>query len=467
MDLVTRTSPWTSVQGLLWFYGILVDMLNKARNFYQLSTATTIQNSGIGNNTLSKPAGEEVASIVPGKKYSVYIPSAATFTTSFNTDEGNFSILFYTKPDNGQLLTVAGNTVAYTDGIFSMTNDVGDSLVIPENSRRAHLVHFTYNNGEVSFFVDGQGGSIPGATIETTGPAAVTLLSGGGILDNVAATIGEFSGLEALQNEYGTFVPVAMPVSLLFDGAREAVEERLITDNLSVSAGSSQLIGIPSVECMAFKIRYDLAGRGNVLINGVSAASGTQFSEPPVSIEVIAQTNCTLSNVVITEYYSDDMFITFGAAETVGVSGTPAPTHRHDNNSANLGDTLVTPSITLGTVGGWFYAEDGNPLPGVSMSNGVLTGTELYVNGKPYTGGATVRDWYFLVRTASVSSPFTIDVPVHALIGSSTTYDADMIDDLYESFFGNPVLTPADETVTLVEEPALVISTEWSIVSSG
>lgn len=147
-------------------------------------------------------------------------------------------------------------------------------------------------------------------------------------------------------------------------------------------------------------------------------------------------------------------------------SGTPAPTHTHDNNSAAYGDTEVSLDDPAKVIGGWFIAEDGTPLPGVTMSNGVLTGSNLYVNGKSYSG-QQLEGWYFLVKTGDFSDQFTIDVPVHAIVASPVAMTASEIDDMYETFFGNPVLEAGEEGIDIDEDDVYLVSTEWSIVASG
>ena len=91
--------------------------------------------------------------------------------------------------------------------------------------------------------------------------------------------------------------------------------------------------------------------------------------------------------------------------DVAGTTGNPIPTHLHDDNALTTGTVTVTPFGTAAAVSGWFKAQDGAVIPGVTMSNRVLTGTGLYVNGKPYSGGE-VRDWYFLTKVANVSTPF-------------------------------------------------------------
>lgn len=444
-------------------------MLFSAENVYRLTTATSVANSGTGVNALSKPAGVKVASIAPGKKHSVFIPSAATFTTDFSLDPAGFTIMFYAKPEPGVALAVEGNTVVYTGHSYTMVNEIGQRVEIPVRTRSANLVIWSYSDMEMSLFIDGRSAAITADTTSNSDPIEVSLLQSGGILDNVVAIHGQFTtGRADREIEKYLSSPEAAPdVVFMNDDSREFVTSRVVSESETLSPGESRRIELRGNESLGFKLEYLTTGDVMVSVNDVEWESGMSLDQTPDFVMLSSADGGMIEDIIITEYYSEALGTTSAASfETDISSGTPAPTHRHDDGSANWGDTFVTIDETANTVSGWFYATDGSPLPGATMTDGVLTGTGLYVNGEPYSGG-TVRDWYFLTKVAPVTGAFTVDVPVHAMHITTESLSADRIDDLYESFLGNPTFTVPAENQSFTEQAAFVISTEWSIVASG
>jgi len=349
-----------------------------ANNFYRMSTATTIENSGTGSNVLTKPAGVEVASIVPDKKYSVWIPSAATFTTDFNTDEAGFSVSLYTKPEPGSVIFVGAHSVEYTGHSLYIENEVGDRVEIPERSRRAHHILFTYNSMEVGLFVDGQGDSIPSDTRDEFGHLVVGLLSAGGILEHVQASpeIPSTRELTETVEEFLTAHGDSSDVAFMFDDRRDFVESRTLIDSITLEALGTHDVALEAVPCMAFKIEYEMIGDGSLFVNDLEVKSGYSTTQIPNSLMLIAGTSgATFTNVTITYYYTTDIQGSAGASlDSAYGSGTPAATHLHDDNAGNI-FTSVFLDAEVAAVSGWFKAENGSILPGVSVYNGKLINT--------------------------------------------------------------------------------------------
>ena len=451
---------------VLWYNE---SMLFSAENFYRLTTATSIANSGTGVNPLTKPAGVKVASIAPNKKHSVFIPSAATFTTDFSLDSKGFTIMFYAKPEPGVVLEVEGNTVVFTGHSYQMSNDTGEGVEIAVRSNSARLIAWSYSDMEMSLFVDGASSTITARNTSNSGQVNVSLLQSGGILDNVVAVHGQLTTEELAREArlYSETPDLAPDVIVMNDNIREFVVSREVSAVESLNPGEVKEIKLRGNDPNGFKIEYLSFGDVNVVVNGVDWESGMGLEETPDSMVIFSGAGGRLEDIVITEYYSDALGTTSSATfETDMSSGSPSPTYRHDDAAANIGDTVVTVDETANTVSGWFYATDGSPLPGVTMTDGILTGTNLFVNGEPYSGGQ-VLDWYFLTRVAPVSGTFTVDVPTHAMHVTPNTLSNNEIDDLYESFFGNPTFTAAQEEQLFTELPAFIISTEWNIVASG
>lgn len=432
-----------------------------------MSTATSVANSGLGTQALTKPAGTETASITPGKKYSVYIPSAATFTTSFNADAGRYTIMFYAKPNPGEVLSVAGNVLTYENNTFKMTNDVGDSLSIPFDSHRAHLIVFSYSDMEAGLNIDGHEANIPAATVDTNAPLTVTLLADGGLLGDVYAAPRLINAVDLRKviEDYNVEVPLPAETTMLSDIERDHAFVTELPDVI-VSEGTSRTIMLEAADSSAFKVEYIVDGVADVYLDEDLAYSGISRPGSPEDLTVVAYSDTTVRNIRVTTYDSDAVADGEATITTDLATGSTAQTYLHDDNAGTTGETSVTINTTVNTISGWFKAQNGAPMPGVTMNNGVLTGTGLYVNGKAYSGG-TVRDWYFLTKVAATTGTFTITVPVHALTLSASALNAAQIDDLYESFFGNPVYTTTAEQMSLGEQAALIISSEWSIVASG
>lgn len=445
----------------------MVDMFN---NLYRLSTATTIQNSGLGTKTLTKPAGVESASIIPGKKYSVYLPSAATFETDFNTDGTNYTVGLYAKPNVGEVLEVDGNVVSYTGHSYVITNSDGVSAELPVESNRARLIVLTHSDYEAAIHIDSQSVSISASTTDTLTEVTATVLAAGGLGDHIFASNMALTGREIarMTENYLSFHTPSFDTVLLNDENREHVDRRELIgpEGMALPAMKTHHIGLDVNEAMAFKVEYKLTGDGAVLVNGLNAPSGHSSTEIPDTIDIVSQGGVFVSDLVITEYYSDGLTPgPIAEISAAGASGSVSPTHLHDDNSGAHGVNveLVEPAAV---VSGWFKAQNGTVLPGVSMNNGVLTGSGLYVNGKPYSGGV-VHDWYFLTKVAPVSGDFTIGVPAHSITASETALAPAEIDDLYEMAFGNATITVPADTISMAELPSLMLSTEWDIVSSG
>lgn len=443
-------------------------MLGTPNNLYLMTNTTSVANSGLGSSVMTKPAGTEVASIMPGVKYSNYIPSAATFTTDFNADSGQFTIVLYAKPEEGLVVSIAGNEVFYSDNTFTFVNEVGERLSVPFTSHRAHLIILTYSDYELGLYVDGHGDTASAKTSNTSGPMEVSLLESGGVIGRVEAFSKLLSNndIRELADRYLSHPEPPPEAQMMFDTERDLVSVHNLPD---ISVGSSGYYEerLHGVDCNSFKFEFSADDDADVFINGYLAHSGITLDENPYGIIVSAPPGTTLSDISITSYVSGEMGGGMITSVTTSLSsGTPAPTHTHDNNSAAYGDTEVSLDDPAKVIGGWFIAEDGMPLPGVTMSNGVLTGSNLYVNGKSYSG-QQLEGWYFLVKTGDFSDPFTIDVPVHAIVASPVAMTASEIDDMYETFFGNPVLEAGEEGIDIDEDDVYLVSTEWSIVASG
>lgn len=440
-----------------------------ANNFYSLNTATTIVNSGTGSNSLTKPAGEEVASIVPGKKYSVYIPSAATFTTNFNSDLDGYTIFMCAKPNAGEVLSFAGNSLVYTGESFTMANEVGDALEIPVRDERAHIIFVTVSDMEIGVFVDGLWASIDANTVDGIGQIPVSVLAAGGIVDHIGAKKGVLSTVKIIEatKSYLSELPPPPDTMKMLDRERDFVSHINFADRINLVAGESREMVLPNGIPMAFRIEYSVIGDVGVVVNGITAESGMVFEGEPDTMAVMSMTGGRLEDVVVTEYHSSNMgAMAFANIYTDASSGIDAPTHVQSDSACNSGETTVEVIDSANTVAGWFYAVDGSPLPGASMSGGVLTGTGLHVNGKPYSG-QPLRGWYFLAKTGTVTGAFVIDVPVHSLTITDQSLTASQIDDLYESFFGNPTAFAGEEGLSISEGQVFLISTEWNIVTSG
>lgn len=439
-------------------------------NLYRLSTATAINNSGLGTNKLTKPAGVEVASIVPGKKYSVYIPSAATFQTDFNTDGTNYTVGLYAKPDIGEVLEVDGNVISYTGHSYVITNDDGEVAELGVQSNRAQMIVFTHSDYEAGIHIDSQSVSISASTTDRLSGVTVSVLAAGGLVDNIFAVNGVLTGqdIDRMTEEYSNFHDPAFDTVLLNDDNREFVERRTLIgpEGLDIAPMSEYHIGLDANEPLAFKVEYLLTGDGSVMVNGVEARSGFSSTEPPEDIDVIANSGVHISNLVVTEYYSDGIVPgPIAEISATGATGNAVPTHLHDDSSAAYGVHIqLIDSAEM--ISGWFKVQNGDPLPGVTMSGGVLTGSGLYVNGKPYSG-SVLHDWYFLTRVATQEEDFTIDAPVHSITVSDEVATPAQIDDMYEMAFGNATITAPALAVAMAELPALMLSTEWDIVSSG
>lgn len=451
--------------GVLWYTGYMFN------NLYRMSTATTINNSGLGDNALTKPAGVETASIMPGKKYSVYIPSVATFTTDFNTDGTNYSIGLYTKPEIGEVLSVDGNTITFTGHSYRLSNASGEFEEIGVSSHRAQLVVFTHSEFEAGMYIDWSFVAIPASTTDNLAPVEVSILAGGGVVDHVFASRNVIRGqeLSKMLDTYLVYHDSHPDTATITDDSREFVIRRVLIDSTGITLppGGSQNIPLYANDPFAFKVEYEMKGGGLVMVNGMPAESGYSSTELPEDIDIYANSQTTIQNLSVTEYYSTGVIAgAIADFDVVGATGTPMPVHLHDDNSLTRGTVTVTPVVPAAAISGWFKVADGDVIPGVTMAGGVLTGSDLYVNGKPYTGSA-LRDWYFLTKVSPVSEAFDITVPVHSLTVSELAPTAAEIDDLYELAFGNATVTAPADTISISELPTLMLATEWNILTSG
>ena len=433
-------------------------------NLYFPSAATSVVNAGTGTNTLTKPAGVEVASIAPGSKYSRRINGPATFTTDFYSDERTFTVWFCAKPNVGVLAEMMGHEFVYTGYSFVLSNNAGSRVEIPEESPSSHVFVLSYADTEMSLIVDGQRATVDGNTLSGIDQIDVSLLNDGGILHIVGAVNTQYNAADLL-SAYSIAPPIPSTVSQLSDNERADVNRTVIIDSMYVTYTYTRLL--ESVECLGFKVNFKQVGEGTVFINGDPVESGDFISGSPQSLMLMPEGEFTVSDLVITEYYSEYVGETSGADVLVnGATGSGLQAFRQDDDGGARGEITVTIDEEVNAVGGWFRAVDGSPLPGVAMTNGVLTGSDLYVNGKPYSG-QTLQGWYFLARNATLIEPFNITVPVHSLFFSEDVMSVNDVDDLYESFFGNPRASAGEEVIHMIEQPALIVSTEWNIVASG
>lgn len=432
-------------------------------NIYKLSTATTIANGGLGGDQLTKPAGVETASIVPGKKYSNYIPSAATFVTSFNFDEPSKTFLMYCKPNVGNVLSVADIVVEYTGNSFRVANEVGDVAEIA-TSPAAHILSLTISQQHIGLAVDGTDQTIPVGTTDVSGPVTVTLLESGGILDMVMASATPIPRLSKMLDEFTNVNYFIENNSFMFDEYRDFAVE-IPVEGSFVSEGPLS-ITLPPANAEMYKVNFLQSGTGGVSVNEEPYSAGEVISGTLDGMTIMGDPWMQIDSLVVTKYLSDEIGATgTGSVIANGVTGITAPPHaQHDWSLAD--PVTVTLEEPVQVVGGWFKDQDGSPLPGVAMDDGILTGTGLYVNGKPYSGGA-IHGMYFLILKGEQSGSFDTGVPTYSIYVSEEDMTDTQIDDAYESFFGNPTAEAPGDTVSIIEHPAMIISTEWDILGSG
>lgn len=642
-------------------------------NLYFPSADTSVVNAGTGTNTLTKPAGVEVASIAPGSKYSRRINGPATFTTDFYSDERTFTVWFCAKPNVGVLAEMMGHEFVYTGYSFVLANNAGARVEIPEESPSSHVFVLSYADTEMSLIVDGQRATVDGNTLSGIDQIDVSLLNDGGILHIVGAVNTQYDAADLL-SAYSIAPPIPSTVSQLSDNERADVNRTVIIDSMYVTYTYTRLL--ESVECLGFKVNFKQVGEGTVFVNGDPVESGDFISGSPQSLMLMPEGEFTVSDLVITEYYSEYVGETSGADVLVnGATGSGLPAFRQDDDGGARGEITVTIDEEVNSISGWFKATDGMISPGVSMLNNKLidadfagtlweqdttppagtiyrwTGTphastsekvvdgevvgrnyfsyryladrsnwtlstysrtpviqlepnteytfyaktvrafsddewgvlriddgtngslvysesteivnifnrrgpcpsmedltvsfttpdsglivfqyydhnlgnspegqwvtdkavdaqimrsdsttlyfdgdfpddraddlwvntdngkvyrwagewvetsppNVHVNGKPYSG-QTLQGWYFLTRNDTLTEPFNITVPVHSLFFSEDVMSVNDVDDLYESFFGNPRASAGEEVIHMIEQPALIVSTEWNIVASG
>jgi hypothetical protein len=156
------------------------------------------------------------------------------------------------------------------------------------------------------------------------------------------------------------------------------------------------------------------------------------------------------------------------------LSGPPVihdlPPHLQAEASLFQGTVSYTPdedTVSQAT-GGWFWADnEGIVLPGVTMEDNVLSGTNLFVNGQPYTPGQKVHGWYYLVTINPISTAFETSVPCHSLTFSTSPLTAVDILSLYSQFFGNPKVSLTQLPLSVTDSEVRTVQSEWSINTSG
>lgn len=438
------------------------------KNYYMPGTQTSVPNSGTGNGVLTKPAGTETATIMHNRKYCVYVPSEMVFDFDFQEGVDEYTIGFYTKPNVGQVASFAGNIVTYDGKSYTLSNDSG-GVSVPVSSHRASLLIFTVSDFEIAIHVNGERRVIDNNTAGQDTSSKITLLSAGGIVGDIFAhpAVLSSSDISNMVLTYLTPSENSIEIMLMTDDNREMVQRSILNHPAELAPRTVYDFEIPSSDALSSKIEYRVLGNASVLVNGNDVSSGYWEAGPIDTVSVATETGCTIYEVILTEYFSSDVVSAPNADFSIGApTGNFTPTHTQDDQSLTRGVLTVIPKITSGNVSGWFQVRNGTVLPDVTMNDGVLTGSNLYVNGKPYSGG-TLYGWYFLSASMTLPTQFLIDVPVHMLSifeGSLTASDQD---DIYEGSFMNPILNLPPDNITLTEQPALVISTEWSIVSSG
>ena len=438
-------------------------------NHYELYDSLQVTNTGKGTNVLSLVNPVEVPSLVPGKLYSVHVDSAS-FETDFSLSEGEFTLSFITKPNVGVVAQFGPYSVSYTGYSYRHQNLVGDTLELPAESGRAHFVLIRLSDGELSLMVDGQAAVLTEAdTMDNPSSLVVNLLSTGGLLERVSATKGapSLEELNGMLTAHRAFVDPMDNVVFMHDDNRDFVSPRLLAGILELPPGSEREIMLDDNESNYFKVTYDLVGDAVVSINDTPAESGFTTSEDAGSMFIYTETGCTIMNLVVTEYYSNEiMSVSAGDVSVNGSTGFRQPMHQHSDLAGTTGTTTIDLIDTVPEISGWFKAQDGAVLPGISMNAGVLTGTGLFVNGKPYSG-ETLYDWYFLTASGSFTGSVVIEAPVQALHTSDVSTGVEEKNNLYESFFRNPAISVTPEVTQISEEPAMIIASEWSIVASG
>lgn len=458
MDSYRQTPPRRGFV-VLWYNGKMT-----YTNLYRPSSSLVVPNAGLGNNPLEMPLSKEVASIEPSIKYARYIDAPAGFEADFYADEPTFSLWFVAKPNPGVLAQFLSHSLVYTGHSYVISNDADSYAEIPEHSRSVHRFVIVRSEQGITFSVDNDTVLVESDTVSEFEPPYFSVLHAGGVLGAVGADNTDVSN----QFEPFEFPLPQEEINVISDSTRGEVEERLLAETVYTAEYGLTRLDVPMSECLGFKVNYAVTGEGDVLVNGDIYTPGSYIAGSPQKIEAVSGDRpLVLHNVVLTEYHSEQIGETSGATILVdGATGRPSPAALQDDFALTGGDTIVTLDEDVESVSGWFKADNGAVLPGVEMNGGVLTGTDLYVNGSPY-GGQSIVGWYFLTSNSPMSGAVNITAPVHSLAFSDTALTPEQIDDMYESFFGNPSVSAPAQRVRLTERPSVMVSTEWDIVASG
>lgn len=432
-----------------------------------MTTATSIDNHGVRGGNLTKPAGVKTASIVPDKTHSVYIPTQATFQTGFSADEPIKSFWLYTKPNPGVVMNVHGHDIVYTGHSYTINNDVGDIEEISADPAAGFIV-VVVGDAETTLFVNDEFVTIDGNTFSSSGPLTVTLLSAGGILDYVCAAPYALSNPEIGETveRFLNHINLVDECLYLYDEDRNAVDGQSIPNVVFDGPGVTEF-SVAGSEVVGMKLNYEATGDISVFVDGEPYAVGGLIDGESAIVTVASESGGAMRDIVLVKYNSEEVGVTGSASVLIdGVTGIGHPMHRQSDLAA-YGEITIVLDEPVPAISGWFKNEPGSPLPGVEMdSNKNLTGTGIYVNGEPYSGGV-VEGWYFLTKVSSFSGGFSTTIPAAGLIAHEVAPSAEEVSNLYQSFVGNIKFEIPKESVSAGERESTIVSTEWDIVGSG
>lgn len=445
-------------------------MQQKPKHLFFLTPGEGLLNLGRASTLPTYTGGVKTASIIAGKLYSQYTAAGFSLDTGIDLQQTNATVECWILPEDiGLVVSAFGYEVYWTGVSYTLTNTAGERIELASPPQRVHLALIVSRN-ELTLIVGDKQETISNPLVNTS--QTVTILPNGGVVDGVLIDDKASSKATVLRNEHeGRATPVFRYESDIHMDDLNHINANympLLTE--PVTAEFSVLDLSKSLPPFADRLKYawDATEGVQVNIDGEIVTSPFITDVEPISV-VVTITGGTLYEFGVTIYEGDQITAPDPNARVAldGVTSFyPAEPVEHDAESLAVGTTTITPETTLSTVSFWTNMQNGTIAPGVTVSNGVVAGTGVWVNGEANT--AVKRfGWYMVTLRGTWDAPLNITAPVARLSVSNVAFTDSQVADLYAAYFTNRTVAAPEDSMTVTEGDVFHVQSAWNVVTGG
>lgn len=425
---------------------------------FRLDTITPINLQGASGYSLALAGGELTSPIVYGQLSSAIVDDAL-LTVPVTT---RFGLSFVAKPNHGDIFAFGSYRISYDGSVhirfIDEDSEVTELASMPLTDDKVSRYSFAFDGVALSVRVDQSEFSVDAPAEEQV--TTFEILAAGGILDSVYYWSSPISSED--HRSILPTVPFLHQSDYLVD---LRTEESYMTPNVQYLTTGQQ--GSFDAEAAGWVSYFGSDSR--LIANEAVYKSGELITEVPDTVDVVGEVEITefldasievhpLFNIVTRGFGTGDYVHPVWRSSHIGTRG--GVTLEPKENFDSLDNPLVVSTVSF-----WMDPFEGEIMPGVTMTGGVVTGA-AFINGLSYSG-AVLKDRFMITINQTFDDLFVINPDISNLYANTAPASQVESRALYESFFIPLTISVPSDTITVGSDSTFVIDASWGIVTSG